>query len=1054
MANRNSNQPQSTSSFIMAVMRAVTFFMLRFLLVLISLLFVKRPMFLQPDGVSITLNVAEEFYGVKEAYIYSSLLVNMPRRLNTTRSCFGTILLLMCGDIESCPGPGYQDLPTFTNTKGMKVLHQNIRGLHQNLSNLAQIFESGNIDIFTLSETHVVQDSYMDVDDLYTIPGYTFVKRNRATGKGGGVAIYISNKLMFNRREDLEHEDIESIWVEIVLKKAKNLLIGTMYRPPDSSLYHDKNFDTKFESILGKINDTKLETILLGDLNMNYLVKSDHKSSKEIADEYHFEQVIKTPTRITKDSSTLIDVILTNKPAAISRYGVIPLSLSDHDCVGCVRKLNHERFNPRTITCRDYRKYNPQDLCNDLNNKDWSSVYDSTCPNSAWTKMKEILTNTFTSHVPSITKRVKGRYCPWLTEEIKQHLNERDKLLRKARKSKSHIEWKKYKRKKNYCNNFVRQAKNTYQQNLLTENLKDSNKFWDMIKRVFPIKGGKSQKSSAPYIDDSDNSAKSKANAFCNFFSNVACNLKNHTYPVIDFVWKKVSRFPLRTTNVFKFHYVSRVFVEKELKRLKTKKSVGLDDLPPRLLKDTAKVISGPLSHIINLSLKLGIVPSEFKDAKLIPLHKNGKVTSANNYRPISILSVVSKIMERAVHTQLVEYLENNKLLSPQQFGFRKERSTELASTLLLNNIRKEVDSGKLVGAVFIDLSKAFDTLGHAVLLSKLESYGVLHTELEWFTSYLFNRKQVCLYDGEVSDVQPVTCGVPQGSILGPLMFLIHFNDFPDVVKHSKVVQFADDTVIYISDNCFYTIERKLNEDLSYIADYFHLNELIINLNKGKTECVLFGTSRKLSKFPNGLNVFYQSNKVVNSSRYKYLGSRINQTLNMSENFSYLYKQASNKLHMLSAISEGLPATCINRIYRVMILPALMYNCVTSLNMKAGQTRKLESIQNRAEKLSDKPQENIVRMMEKKAVVLVKKSLEGLLCDNFTGYFQLNCHGKATRNGNSFLKIPKVKLEYARSGFFSMGVKHFNALPIEMRQIESFGDFKKSCDTHFSALKS
>ena len=607
-----------------------------------------------------------------------------------------------------------------------------------------------------------------------------------------------------------------------------------------------------------------------------------------------------------------------------------------------------------------------------------------------------------------------------------------------------------YKRKKNYCNNIVRQAKNNYQRNLINENLKDTNKFWELIKRVFPKQGGKSQTRSAPTIDDSDKSPKSKANAFCEFFSNVARDLKNLTYPIIDFVWKKASFFPLRTTKVFKFSYVSRIFVEKELKSLKPKKSAGLDDLPPRLLKDAATVISGPLSHIINLSLNAGIVPSDFKDAKLVPLHKSGNVTSANNYRPISILSVVSKIMERAVHIQLVDYLESNNLLSSQQFGFRKGRSTELASTLLLDDIRKDVDNGKLVGAVFIDLSKAFDTLGHTVLLSKLESYGILYTELEWFTSYLFNRKQVCLYDGEVSEAHSVTCGVPQGSILGPLMFLIHFNDFPDVLKHSRMIQFADDTVIYVSDKCFHTIERKLNEDLSYIADYLLLNELIINLNKGKTECILFGTSRKLKNFPNGLSVFYRSSKVVNSIRYKYLGSRINQTLNINENFNYLYKQASNKLRMLSAISEGLPQPCISRIYRVMILPALMYNCITSLNMNAGQMQKLQSIRDRAEKLSSTSQENIVHMIKRKSVVLVKKSLEGLLCDNFTGHFQFNCHGKATTNGNFFLRIPKIKLEFARSGFFSMGVKNFNSLPIEIRQTESIEDFKKKCKTYFS----
>ena len=169
------------------------------------------------------------------------------------------------------------------------------------------------------------------------------------------------------------------------------------------------------------------------------------------------------------------------------------------------------------------------------------------------------------------------------------------------------------------------------------------------------------------------------------------------------------------------------------------------------------------------------------------------------------------------LRTTIYYLLENNNLLSSRQYGFRKGRSTELATTLLLDDICKEVNECKIVGAVFIDLSKAFDTLGHSILLSKMKSYGITSIEFDWFSDYLFDRKQVCFYEGESSEVFKVKCGVPQGSILGPLLFLIHFNDFSDIVKHSKVIQFADDTVIYVSEKCFDTIERKLKEDFSLI---------------------------------------------------------------------------------------------------------------------------------------------------------------------------------------------------------------------------------------------
>ena len=193
------------------------------------------------------------------------------------------------------------------------------------------------------------------------------------------------------------------------------------------------------------------------------------------------------------------------------------------------------------------------------------------------------------------------------------------------------------------------------------------------------------------------------------------------------------------------------------------------------MLKDCVEVISSQICRIINLSIKHGIIPDDWKTAKVIPIFKSGTRTDPGNYRPISVLPALSKILERAVHSQLIDYLEKFNLITNCQYGYRKNRSTELATSLLLDDIRKKVDQGYMVGAIFIDLSKAFDTIGHGILLSKLPSYGIENTELAWFTDYLFGRRQFVSYDNEVSAGNPVTCGVPQGSILGPLLV---FNKF------------------------------------------------------------------------------------------------------------------------------------------------------------------------------------------------------------------------------------------------------------------------------------
>ena len=213
------------------------------------------------------------------------------------------------------------------------------------------------------------------------------------------------------------------------------------------------------------------------------------------------------------------------------------------------------------------------------------------------------------------------------------------------------------------------------------------------------------------------------------------------------------------------------------------------------------------------------------KIAKIVPVHKSGSLSSFDNYRPISILPVLSKVMEKLVQRQLMEFLDQNKLLSKFQFGFKPRLSTELAATMLLDEIRKSVDQGKLVGATLIDLSKAFDTISHSNLLQKLPKYGIKEGELSCFTDYLF-----------------------QGSILDPLLFILFFNDITDVIVGARIVKYADDTVIYVADKDMKVINSKLSNNMDSIAGWFDENGLVINLKKGKTESFLFGTSQRIAK--------------------------------------------------------------------------------------------------------------------------------------------------------------------------------------------------------------
>ena len=442
------------------------------------------------------------------------------------------------------------------------------------------------------------------------------------------------------------------------------------------------------------------------------------------------------------------------------------------------------------------------------------------------------------------------------------------------------------------------------------------------------------------------------ANSFCKYFSTIARNLKRKSILLRDFVWSKPveEHLPNQVTeNQFTFNAVKESEILKELRNLKWRKASGLDNFPLGLLKDAALVLTKPLTFIINLSLETGVVPSEWKVTKVIPLYKSGSQAEIDNYRPISILPTLSKILEKIVHKQLMAHLECHNLLFEYQFGFRLNHSTELAITYFTDFIRKEADSGKATGAVFIDLTKAFSTISHSIMLSKLSRYGVSDMELQWLTDYLFLRKQIVHFNGVLSEPNPINTGVPQGSILGPLLFVIFFNDVHSPLRHCKIFTYADDTVIFTSSNDINVIQDSLSQDLDNLSNWFRDNELIFNLKKGKSEVILFGTG-KLLNLLQGFQVKLSVNgaPINTTTCYKYLGVHLDPTLNFEMHFRKIYKKAARRVNLLRRIRSNIDSFSSQRIYQSMIIPIFTYCGYISLGWSESQKCMIRSIEARS----------------------------------------------------------------------------------------------------------
>ena len=605
-------------------------------------------------------------------------------------------------------------------------------------------------------------------------------------------------------------------------------------------------------------------------------------------------------------------------------------------------------------------------------------------------------------------------------------------------------------------------CKNRFHKDLLKENADSPSKFWGTVKKLYPTKKTAPSAGSVFDINGSKTSDNGTiANTLYSYSSNVANLLKSKSFLLRDFTWMKPSENNLvpPCSEKFTLIEVSEADVYKELNSLKRKKATGLDNLPPGLLKDAASSLAKPLTHMINLSFKTGVVPTDWKEARVVPVYKSGPRSQVDNYRPISILPTLSKILEKLFHKQLMNHLERNGLLFNYQFEFRAKRSTEQAVIYFLGHIRREADKGRLTGALFIDLSKAFDTISHSVLLSKLQAYGITDNELNWLTDYLFNRKQVVQYNETFSNSCPVFTGVPQGSIIGPLLFLIHFNDAHRSLEHTNIVTYADDTVIFTSSSEMNIIESHLNQDANSLATWFRKNELIINLKKGKTEAMLFGTAKRLNKFKERqLNIKVGETSINCTTQYKYLGVTLDPSLTLDTHLDITCKKAAGRVNLLRRIRSSIDTSTAIVIYNAMIMPLFTYCGSIGLGWPESKLKRLHSVEKRSMNIikskyppnADLRVPNIGNQMKKSVCKFVFDCLQKNVCEPFKEYFERAKHEKCTRNNNHTVKLPLMKTKTGQKCVAFAGGRIFNELPLEARKIESRIVFTSFLNEHFS----
>ena len=397
-------------------------------------------------------------------------------------------------------------------------------------------------------------------------------------------------------------------------------------------------------------------------------------------------------------------------------------------------------------------------------------------------------------------------------------------------------------------------------------------------------------------------------------------------------------------SKTFSLYPTTPTEVRDYIKNLDIRKSVGPFSIPNRVLKEFHNLFSIPISQIFNMSLESGIFPQKMKIALVIPIFKRDDNQDCNNYRPISLLPNISKLFEKIMHTRLSNFLEDNKCLFSKQFGFRNKHSTAHALIDLTETIRKSLDDNEFACGVFLDLKKAFDTVNHKILLKKLEHYGVRGLAIKWFTSYLTGRKQYTSVNNASSQVKEIFYGVPQGSVLGPLLFLIYINDLNQAIKFSYIRHFADDTNILYRDKSLKKINQRINFDLKNIDEWLRANR--IELNAKKTEIVLFRSPRKI--VTRKMNFRISGQKLQTKSSAKYLGLMIDEFLHWKTHYTILRTKLERSIGLLAKLIYFTSANLLRTVYYAIFDSYLRYGCQVWGQNKNAYTNEISKIQDKA----------------------------------------------------------------------------------------------------------
>jgi len=920
----------------------------------------------------------------------------------------------------------------------LKCFYINARSIINKREELEMYVLEENPDVIGITETWAtasINDSELSID------GYTIIRKDRIIGiktRGGGVLLYIKNCLNVVVREEFSDDDFdaECIWCEIEIGGEKTL-VGLCYRPPDSTKTQDETLYRNF----CKVNKEKV--LIMGDFNFPELnwakpesLDGSHPFLKCINNCFLI-QCVESSTR----EKNVLDLVFTSEENMIENLTVgEPFGTSDHQIirwtfVACKPNFDQtEKF--KTL---DYFKVDYNKIREEAKLINWDEIVTGKDVATDYIGFKLAMESMIDKWVPF--KKAKNGKCKWANNAVKKSRRAKIKAWEKYKNDKNDKNLERYKRKLKRSRYCIRSAKRSYETKL-SENVKnDSKSFYALVRskqrtkdKVGPLKDGLGKD-----IADDEEAANLLNKYFSSVFTKEDCS--NIPEPI------KVFKGKLDTEGLLQIN-ITREMVEHKLKLLNTNKCPGLDGMHPKILFELREELAVPLSKLYSCSLDSGVVPMEWKEAGVVPLFKKGKKSDAQNYRPVSLTSLLCKIMESLLKDAILVHVNKFSLILDSQHGFTQGRSCLTNLLDFLEDVTHNIDEGKPVDIVYLDFAKAFDKVPYQRLFKKLAAHGIGGKILEWIQNWLTDRKQKVGIKKTYSDWQDVRSGVPQGSVLGPLLFLIYINDLDDGVI-SKLGKFADDTKIGRGVNNENEIET-LRNDLKKIFQWSIDWQMLFNIDK----CTVMhmGKHNKESEYKMGDSVLKKS------QRERDLGVIIDNNGKCSEQCVSAVKRANAVLGMIKRNINFKSKNIMVKLYKSLVRPQLEY-CVQAWSPYLRKDIDiLERVQRRATKLiegysdysySERLKRTGLISLEKRRVrgdlIEVFKIIKGFDKIDSYSFFEFSSVGMT--RGHSYKLVKKRSYGNLRKNFFSQRVINiWNGLPQEVVDADTVNLFKNRLD--------